>query len=279
MIAIIDYGAGNIRSVANALERAGATYCLTASPADILAADHVILPGVGEAASAMARLRERGLDVLIPELRMPVLGICIGLQLLCRSSEEGGARCLGVFDTDVRRLPDAAADGTRLKVPHVGWNTARCLSGPLFDGLDEGREEVNRLLFRLVNYLQPHTIVEAGIPSASGLYLQAAHRAASYQRVSCLEELPPDGSGNIDFLYFNDYRNPEQTVTDFRLFLPRATTSSVCVLNGIGYTRSMRKLWKELQADAHVRVTFDLYDVGLLFFDPTKAKQHHIVCF
>ena len=138
MIAIIDYGAGNIRSVANALERAGATYCLTASPADILAADHVILPGVGEAASAMARLRERGLDVLIPELRMPVLGICIGLQLLCRSSEEGGARCLGVFDTDVHRLPDAAADGTRLKVPHVGWNTARCLSGPLFDGLDEG---------------------------------------------------------------------------------------------------------------------------------------------
>ena len=138
MIAIIDYGAGNIRSVANALERAGATYCLTASSADILAADHVILPGVGEAASAMARLRERGLDVLIPELRMPVLGICIGLQLLCRSSEEGGARCLGVFDTDVRRLPDAAADGTRLKVPHVGWNTARCLSGPLFDGLDEG---------------------------------------------------------------------------------------------------------------------------------------------
>lgn len=138
MIAIIDYGAGNIRSVANALERAGATYCLTASSADILAADHVILPGVGEAASAMARLRERGLDVLIPELRMPVLGICIGLQLLCRSSEEGGVRCLGVFDTDVRRLPDAAADGTRLKVPHVGWNTARCLSGPLFDGLDEG---------------------------------------------------------------------------------------------------------------------------------------------
>lgn len=138
MIAIIDYGAGNIRSVANALERAGATYCLTASPADILAADHVILPGVGEATSAMACLRERGLDVLIPELRMPVLGICIGLQLLCRSSEEGGARCLGVFDTDVRRLPDAAADGTRLKVPHVGWNTARCLSGPLFDGLDEG---------------------------------------------------------------------------------------------------------------------------------------------
>ena len=147
------------------------------------------------------------------------------------------------------------------------------------DGLDEGREEVNRLLFRLVNYLQPHTIVEAGIPSASGLYLQAAHRAASYQRVSCLEELPPDGSGNIDFLYFNDYRNPEQTATDFRLFLPRATTSSVCVLNGIGYTRSMRKLWKALPADAHVRVTFDLYDVGLLFFDPTKAKQHHIVCF
>lgn len=138
MIAIIDYGAGNIRSVANALERAGASYCLTASPADILAADHVILPGVGEAASAMARLHERGLDELIRELRMPVLGICIGLQLLCRSSEEGGARCLGVFDTDVRRLPEADAGGTRLKVPHVGWNTVGSLSSPLFEGLDEG---------------------------------------------------------------------------------------------------------------------------------------------
>jgi len=138
MIAIIDYGAGNIRSVANALERAGASYCLTASPADILAADHVILPGVGEAASAMARLHERGLDELIRELRMPVLGICIGLQLLCRSSEEGAARCLGVFDTDVRRLPEADAGGTRLKVPHVGWNTVGSLSSPLFEGLDEG---------------------------------------------------------------------------------------------------------------------------------------------
>ena len=138
MIAVVDYDTGNLRSVENALRRAGGEFVTSADIPTILAADRILLPGVGEASSAMAKLRERGLDRIIPKLTVPVLGICIGLQLLCRSSEEGGARCLGVFDTDVRRLPDAAADGTRLKVPHVGWNTARCLSGPLFDGLDEG---------------------------------------------------------------------------------------------------------------------------------------------
>ena len=95
----------------------------------------MILPGVGEASSAMARLREKGLDTLVPALTCPVLGICIGMQLLCRSSEEGDAACLGIFPTDVVRLPDRTADGP-LKVPHMGWDTVDTLRGPLFEGID-----------------------------------------------------------------------------------------------------------------------------------------------
>ena len=133
MTAIIDYDTGNLRSVAEALRRAGAEFTVTADPATLLRAERVILPGVGEASSAMARLREKGLDTLVPALTCPVLGICIGMQLLCRSSEEGDARCMGIFPTQVLRLPATAADGARLKVPHVGWDTITSLRSPLFD--------------------------------------------------------------------------------------------------------------------------------------------------
>lgn len=136
MTAIVDYDAGNLRSVAEALRRAGAEFTVTADPAALRRAERVILPGVGEASSAMAKLRERGLETVIPALSCPVLGICIGMQLLCRSSEEGAAACLGIFPTDVVRLPDRTADGP-LKVPHMGWDTLEALRGPLFDGLDE----------------------------------------------------------------------------------------------------------------------------------------------
>lgn len=140
MIAVVDYDTGNLRSVADALRRAGAEFTLTAAPAVLRAADRVILPGVGEASSAMAKLRERGLDSVIPTLTCPVLGICIGMQLMCLSSEEGDAECLGIFPTRVRRF-DAAPEGTpaasRLKVPHVGWNTVTALRTPLFSGLPE----------------------------------------------------------------------------------------------------------------------------------------------
>ena len=127
MTAIIDYDTG-------ALRRAGAEFTVTADPATLLRAERVILPGVGEASSAMARLREKGLDTLVPALTCPVLGICIGMQLLCRSSEEGDAACLGIFPTDVVRLPDRTADGP-LKVPHMGWDTVDMLRGPLFEGI------------------------------------------------------------------------------------------------------------------------------------------------
>ena len=136
MIAVVDYDTGNLRSVADALHRAGAEFILTADPALLRRADRVILPGVGEASSAMAKLRERGLDTVIPTLTQPVLGICIGMQLLCRSSEEGDAACLGIFPTDVVRLPDRTADGP-LKAPHMGWDTISELRTPLFDGMAE----------------------------------------------------------------------------------------------------------------------------------------------
>ncbi|NLZ18958.1 MAG: imidazole glycerol phosphate synthase subunit HisH [Bacteroidales bacterium] len=134
MIAIIDYDAGNIRSVGNALQRLGAEYELTADPARILAADKVILPGVGNAARAMENLRERGLCELITGLRRPVLGICVGMQLMCRDSEEGPTQGLGLFDARVRRFIDTPG----AKVPHMGWNAIGNLDSKLFKDLPGG---------------------------------------------------------------------------------------------------------------------------------------------
>lgn len=136
MIAIVDYDTGNLRSVANALKRLNVDFELTANPEKLQAADRVILPGVGEASSAMRKLRERGLDQLIPTLECPVLGICIGMQLMCKHSEEGDAECMGIFDAEVVKLePDLPAG---IKVPHMGWSRINGLDSPLFDGLMDG---------------------------------------------------------------------------------------------------------------------------------------------
>ena len=133
MIAIVDYKAGNIRSVENALKRLGTEYVLTADPETIRCADHVILPGVGGASSAMRALESTGLIPVIKSLTQPVLGICIGLQLMCSSSEEGGAECMGIFTSKVRRFPEA----TGVKIPHTGWDTISGLRGPLFRNIPE----------------------------------------------------------------------------------------------------------------------------------------------
>jgi len=135
MITIVDYGVGNLRSVENALRRAGAEYVLSADPGVISASDKVLLPGVGNAAEAMANLRERGLVQTIRELRKPLLGICIGMQVLCRRSEEGNTDCMGLFETDVVRFNPSDAS---LKVPHMGWNRINNLSSRLFKNIDEG---------------------------------------------------------------------------------------------------------------------------------------------
>ena len=119
-VVIIDYNAGNICSVENALKRLNVEPVITADKQLIRHADKVIFPGVGEAATTMSFLQERGLDVLIKSLTQPVLGICLGMQLMCRYSEEGATNCLGIFDTEVKRFESLRHED---KVPHMGWNT------------------------------------------------------------------------------------------------------------------------------------------------------------
>lgn len=134
MIAIIDYDMGNLCSVENALGRLGCEYVLTSDPEVIRKADKVLLPGVGNAAEAMANLRARGLCEVIRSLRQPVLGICVGLQVMCRDSEEGDVQCLGIFDAHVRKF-EPTADA---KVPHMGWNAIGNLEGKLYKNMQGG---------------------------------------------------------------------------------------------------------------------------------------------
>ncbi len=133
-VAILKTGAGNVRSVALALQRLGAEPVLTDDAREIMLAEKVIFPGQGEARHTMAHLRARGLDRLIRSLRQPVLGICIGQQLLCRHSDEGDVDCLGIFDVDVKKFAPAGKE----KVPHMGWNTLQRPIGALFNGISDG---------------------------------------------------------------------------------------------------------------------------------------------
>lgn len=130
-LVIINYGAGNIQSILFAIERLGYKAVLSNNPDEIKAADKVIFPGVGEASYAMKMLKESGLDVLIPTLQQPVLGICLGMQLMCNSSEEGNTTGLGIFDVDVVKF------SSKVKVPQMGWNTIYNLKSDLFSGIDE----------------------------------------------------------------------------------------------------------------------------------------------
>ncbi len=130
-VTIIDYGAGNIKSIQFAFNRLGVEAILTNNSEEIKSADRVIFPGVGEASSAMNMLKKSKLNLLIPELKQPVLGICLGMQLLCNFTEEGNTQGLGVFDVSVKRFSDT------LKVPQMGWNTITELKSPLFKNSNE----------------------------------------------------------------------------------------------------------------------------------------------
>ena len=130
---IIKYNAGNVQSVMYALDRIGVGYTYTDDEEEIRSADKVIFPGVGEASTTMAYLREKGLDKLIPSLKQPVFGTCIGMQLMCRFSEEGNTTCMGIFNVDVRRFP--ATPG--FKVPHMGWNDISEYRTPLTKNVED----------------------------------------------------------------------------------------------------------------------------------------------
>ena len=146
MIAIVNYDTGNICSVTNALKRVGCTDWVYTDDKEILMkADKVLLPGVGEASTAMAKLAERGLDTFIPTLTQPVLGICVGTQLMCQSSEEGNVECMGIFRTKVKKFQPETRELSIFnsqfsieKVPHMGWNQITHLRTPLFKDIDEG---------------------------------------------------------------------------------------------------------------------------------------------
>ena len=131
MIAIIDYDAGNVKSVQNALKKLGFEAVITSNIETIKNADKVIFPGVGEASSAMKKLQERGLDAIIPNLKQPVLGICLGMQLMCNASEEGNTKALGIFDCEVKLFPNSDI------VPHMGWNNVSEMKGKLLESISE----------------------------------------------------------------------------------------------------------------------------------------------
>ncbi|MEH6537802.1 MAG: imidazole glycerol phosphate synthase subunit HisH [Psychroserpens sp.] len=130
-LVIVDYGAGNIKSIQFAFKRLGVDALLSNNPEEIKAADKIIFPGVGEASSAMHMLKQSGLDELIPKLKQPVLGICLGMQLMCNYTEEGDTNGLGIFDVNVKRFSNA------VKVPQMGWNTVRNLKSELFKDINE----------------------------------------------------------------------------------------------------------------------------------------------
>ena len=141
MTVIIDYDTGNLCSLGNAIARLGEEYVISSDPSVIRSAGRVILPGVGEASTAMLKLKERSLDSIIKDLNVPVLGICIGLQLMCSYSEEGNTLCMGIFPNRVLKLRAKSyveSSSEIFKIPHMGWNKVENLSSKLFEGIIDG---------------------------------------------------------------------------------------------------------------------------------------------
>ena len=162
-LVIIDYGAGNIKSIQFAFKRLGVNAVLSNNIDEIIAADKIIFPGVGEASSAMKMLQESGLDKIIPTLKQPVLGICLGMQLMCNSSEEGNTKGLGIFNTTVKKF------SKELKVPQMGWNVIKDLKSSLFSGIKE-----NEFMYLIHSFYAEHcketiAATDYGLNYASGL--------------------------------------------------------------------------------------------------------------
>ena len=162
-LVIIKYNAGNIQSVLYALERIGVEATVTDDLEQIQSAEKVIFPGVGEASTAMNYLKKRGLDIVIKNLKQPVLGICLGMQLMCKHSEENDTKCLGIFDEEVKRYK---ADGLGFKVPQMGWNNIYNLKSDLFKSVDENAycycvhgyyAPLGEQTIATTNYIQPYS--------------------------------------------------------------------------------------------------------------------------
>ena len=183
-IAIIKYNAGNIYSVDYALKRLGITPVITDDAEIIRSADKVLFPGQGEAGTTMSYLRSKGLDALICELKQPVLGICIGMQLMCRYSEEGETDCLGIFDTEVKRfIPQRHED----KVPHMGWNSLNDIKGELFKNLPE-----NPYVYFVHSYYVPVTDSTAAVSNYIHPFCAAMQKNNFYAT-----QFHPEKSGKI----------------------------------------------------------------------------------
>lgn len=193
-IAIVKYNAGNIYSVVNGLRRLGIEPLLTDNAEELSKADKVIFPGQGEARSAMEYLRERQLDEIIRNLKQPVLGICVGQQLLCRHSEEGDTSCIGIFDADVKRfVPQRHED----KVPAMGWNSLSDVKSPLFKGFAE-----NEYVYFVHSYYVPlceHTI-------ATAEYIQPYSAALNYKNFYATQ-FHPEKSGNVGVRILENFLN------------------------------------------------------------------------
>lgn len=161
MIAIIKYNAGNVQSVQYALDRLGTSSVVTDDEATIHNADKVIFPGVGNAGAAMENVKAKKLDELIISLKQPVLGICVGMQLMCKHSEEGNTTCMGIFDAEIKLFKSPV-----LKVPQIGWNSIYDFKSPLFNGLKKEEyiynvhsyyAELNNETVATCNYVQPYS--------------------------------------------------------------------------------------------------------------------------
>jgi glutamine amidotransferase len=185
-VAIVDSGGANISSVRYALARLGVEASLTRDAAEIRRADRVLLPGVGAAADAMARLRSAGLDTLIPSLTQPVLGICLGMQLLFDRSAEGDSKCLGIFRGCAERFPDSAG----LPVPHMGWNSVRDTGGSrLLAGIDD-----DSYFYFVHSYAVPVVAATTGLCEYGHAFTAVAERENFYATQFHPERSGDDGA-------------------------------------------------------------------------------------
>jgi glutamine amidotransferase len=190
-IVIINYGAGNIQSIKFAIERLGFEAVLSNDWKEIKAADRVIFPGVGEASFAMKMLIESGLDVLIPTLKQPVLGICLGMQLMCNKSAEGNTIGLGIFDVDVIKFTP------KVKVPQMGWNQIYNLKSPLFKGIKD-----NEYMYLVHSFYAPNCPESIATTDYEVEYASALLKDNFYGT-----QFHPEKSGDVGEQILNNFLN------------------------------------------------------------------------